>query len=62
MQHSVPSDVKAQYYYFLGDACMRTGSGNAAAAAYRELLKMARTDTQKKVISEKIRTAEAMAQ
>ena len=62
MQHSVPSDVKAQYYYFLGDACMRTGSGRAAAAAYRELLKMARTDTQKKVISEKIRTAEAMAQ
>ena len=62
MQHAVPPDVKAQYYYFLGDACMRTGSGRAAAAAYRELLKMARTDTQKKVISEKIRTAEAMAQ
>ena len=62
LQHTVPPDVKAQYCYFLGEACMRTGSGRAAAAAYRELLNMARTDTQKKVISEKIRTAEAMAQ
>ena len=60
LQHTVPPDVKAQYYYFLGDVCMRTGSGRAAAAAYRELLKMARTAEQKQVIESRIRAAESM--
>ncbi len=60
MQNEVPPEVKAQYFYFLGEACRRTGSGKAAAAAYRELLKMVRTAEQKQVIETKIRAAEAM--
>lgn len=58
----VPPEVAAQYGYFLGEACFRTGAGKEAAEAYRELLKFARDPEKKRVIEEKIRAAETMPQ
>ena len=62
LQGSVPPEVTAQYFYFLGEACLRTGAGREAAAAYRELLTFARDPEKRRVIEEKIRAAEAMLQ
>ncbi|MBO5689114.1 MAG: hypothetical protein J6S73_04215 [Lentisphaeria bacterium] len=62
LQGSVPPEVTAQYFYFLGEACLRTGAGREAAAAYRELLTFARDPEKRRVIEEKIRAAEAMPQ
>ncbi|MBQ7393499.1 MAG: hypothetical protein IJV89_04020 [Lentisphaeria bacterium] len=60
LQNSVPPEVRPQYFYFLGEACFRTGAGAEAVDAYRELLKMTRTDEQKRVIQEKIRKAQTL--
>jgi hypothetical protein len=57
---TIPPEIKAQYFYFLGEACLRTGAGKNAARAYRQLLQMTRTPEQKKVIESKIRAAESM--
>lgn len=60
LQNAVPPEVTAQYYFFLGEACFRTGAGKEAAGAYRKLLLMTRSARQKQEIQARIRAAEAL--